>query len=142
MPPPLPPDPPPPSRRHGRVLGWGSIALIVLVIGGCVAENYRGHYLWRKYRQEWEAKGERFDLASFIPKPVPPDQNFAATPFFAPYLDYTIDETDREHPYHWRNKQTYERNRAMVGFPNDSKQKKASDTGQWQLGTFTDLRLW
>ena len=124
------------------MFGWGSRIVIILVIGGCVAENYRGHYVWKKYRQELEAKGERFELAALAPKPVPPDQNFAATPFFAPFLEYVIDETDREHPYRWKDKQRYEYNRSLVGFPSDSKQKKASETGQWQLGTFTDFRLW
>jgi hypothetical protein len=142
MPPPPLPTASLPPRRFRRLFGRVSITLIVLLIGGCVAENLRGHYVWKKYRQEWEAKGERFDLASFIPKAVPPEQNFAATPFFAPFLDYTIDENDREHPYHWKDKESYERNRAQVGWPENAKQKKASDSGQWELGTFTDLRLW
>src|SRR5438045_2247372 len=95
MPPVVPTEPSSLASRTRRILGWGFFALGVLAIGGCVAENYRGHYLWKKYREKWEAKGERFDLASFIPKPVPPEQNFAATPFFAPFLDYAIDETNR-----------------------------------------------
>jgi hypothetical protein len=119
-------------------------ALVVLAIGGGLAENYRGHYLWKKFRQEWEAKGERFDLAAFVPKPVPPDQNFATTPFFAPYLDYTIDETDQEHPYRWKDELNFERHKALATIPEDpsSKKLRLPDTGHWQLGTFTDLRPW
>ena len=118
--------------------------LVVLAIGGCVAENYRGHYLWKKYRREWEAKGERFDLASFVPNPVAPDQNFATTPFFAPYLDYTSDKTDQEHPYHWKDRERYDRNMALAAIPVErgSKKSKLPETGQWQLGMFTDLRQW
>ena len=131
-------------NRIGRAICWSLLALFVLGVGGCVVENYRGHYLWKKYRQEWEAKGERFDIAAFIPRPVPPDQNFATTPFFAPYLDYTIDESDREHPQRWKDKQGYERNKALAAGPGDlrAKMKKAPDTGRWQIGTFTDLQLW
>jgi hypothetical protein len=33
-------------------------------------------------KHAWEAKGERFDLASFVPPPVPNDQNFFETPLW------------------------------------------------------------
>jgi len=137
------PSPPPalPGRRR-RFLGPTAIALILLILGGCLAENYRGHYLWQRYRKEWEGKGERFDLRALVPKPVPPEQNFAATPFFKPYLDYSIEEADHQHPYHWRDKLAYERNRALIELPSDSKLRKATEAGQWQVGTFTDFGLW
>jgi len=88
----LPSGKPSLASRIRRILRRGFIVLAALVIGAGMAENYRGHYMWRNFREKWEAKGEQFDLAGFIPKPVPPDQNFAQTPFFAPYLDYTTDE--------------------------------------------------
>src|SRR5260221_4046439 len=144
MPPVLPTEPPSLANRIRRILRWSSITIIVLGIGGCVAENYRGHFLWKKYREKWEAKGERFDFVSFIPMPVPPDQNFASTSFFAPYLDYTTDETDREHPHRWKDKRTYERNLALASSLNGlrSKQKTSPDIGHWQLSTYTDLGPW
>src|SRR5206468_2049445 len=97
MPPPLPSDPPSAAGRVRRIVRWGLRLLVVLVIGGCVAENYRGHYLWKKYRPEWEAKGERYD-----------------------------------------------RNMAVAAIPVErgSKKSKLPETGQWQLGMFTDLRQW
>src|SRR2546425_12353872 len=98
MPPLLSPEKPSLASRLRRSVVWGLLTFTVLGIGACVGENYRGYYLWKKYREKWEARGERFDLAALIPKPVPPDQNFAATSFFAPYLDYTTDENDRENP--------------------------------------------
>ncbi len=54
----------------------------------CVAllvaeENWRGKRAWEQFKREWEAKGEQFDLASFLPKPVPASNNFAATPYLA-----------------------------------------------------------
>lgn len=68
------------------LLGFASLAtLIALVV---TVENWRGRRAWEAFRKEWEAKGERFDLASFIPGPVPDDQNFAMTPFFAPILEF------------------------------------------------------
>src|SRR6266404_377474 len=52
-----------------------------------VEENWRGKRAWENYQREWEAKGEKFDLASFVPPPVPDDENFAMTPFLAPLYD-------------------------------------------------------
>ncbi len=42
-----------------------------------VEEDWRGWHAWRQFRQQWEAKGEHFDLASLAPPPVPDQQNFA-----------------------------------------------------------------
>ena len=76
-----------------RTLRRALIALAVLVTLAALLvaeENWRGKSDWEKYKAEAEAKGEKFDLASFTPKPVPPEQNFYATPFLAPLLDYEI----------------------------------------------------
>jgi hypothetical protein len=63
MPPPkLPRNPPSLAQRIRRIVCWTVIPFVVLVLGACPAENYRGHYLWNKYRKEWEAKGEEFNL--------------------------------------------------------------------------------
>src|SRR5438876_5095319 len=51
-------------------------------------ENWRGKRAWEQFKREWEAKGERFDLAAFISKPVPAEQNFADSRFFRPLFDY------------------------------------------------------
>src|SRR5438105_4247673 len=64
-------------RRVLLSLAW-MVTLIALFYG---EENWRGRHAWNKYRRELEARGEQFDYRAFIPKPVPDDQNFAATPF-------------------------------------------------------------
>lgn len=46
-------------------------------------EDWRGRHAWQSYKSEQEAKGERFDLASIIPPPVPDDQNFFCTPLWS-----------------------------------------------------------
>jgi len=50
---------------------------VVLVVVAGTLENFRGHYVWRKYRSEWEGRGERFEIEASVPKPVPAEQNFA-----------------------------------------------------------------
>src|SRR2546425_694530 len=75
-------------RLFGWLFSWRMFrrCLFVLV---CLAtllalyyaeENWRGRRAWNKYRQELETRGEQFEYSAFIPKPVPDEQNFAATP--------------------------------------------------------------
>ena len=44
--------------------------LITVIAILYVEENWRGKRAWEKYKLEWEAKGEKFDLMSFVPPPV------------------------------------------------------------------------
>ncbi len=65
-------------RRILIVVAW-TATIIALFYG---EENWRGRRAWNKYRHELEARGEQLDWKAFIPKPVPAEQNFAATSFF------------------------------------------------------------
>ncbi len=66
-------------QRRFLVLG----CLVTLVALFYAIENWRGRRAWQNYKREWEAKGERFDLASLAPPPVPADQNFFETPLWS-----------------------------------------------------------
>ncbi len=61
--------------------------LVTLIAILYAEEDWRGKRAWDKFRTEWEAKGEKFDLKSFVPPAVPDDENFAMTPFLAPLFD-------------------------------------------------------
>src|SRR5262247_436477 len=74
-------------RRLFIVAFVGAGLLIVLVPLAFLVENWRGSWAWNKFGAEWEAKGERFDLASIVPAPGPAEKNFAMTPLLAPLLD-------------------------------------------------------
>lgn len=50
-------------------------------------ENWRGKRAWKNYVRAQEARGEKMDLAAFIPPPIPDDQNLALCPLFKPVLD-------------------------------------------------------
>src|SRR5258705_3350315 len=63
-------------RRILIVLAWG-VTIIAVLYG---EENWRGRRKWNKYRVALEARGEQLDFKPFIPKPMPEEQNFAATP--------------------------------------------------------------
>tara|TARA_B110000444_G_scaffold249888_1_gene275581 strand:+ start:55 stop:1446 length:1392 start_codon:yes stop_codon:yes gene_type:complete len=46
---------------------------------------------WENWKAKWEAKGEKFDIASVIPPKIPDHQNFAKSQFFAPLFDHDTD---------------------------------------------------
>jgi hypothetical protein len=92
----------PPSRvpTFARLVHWlfswrmlrravvGIAALLTLGALFYAEENWRGKRAWENYKQELEAKGVQLNFRAFAPPPVPDDQNFAMTPFFAPLYDF------------------------------------------------------
>jgi hypothetical protein len=78
------------SRQFGgrwwRRLLVGLGILVVLVIIFYAEEDWRGRRDWNQYRQALETRGEHTDFRAYIPKPVPDEQNFAATPVMRSFL--------------------------------------------------------
>jgi peptidoglycan/LPS O-acetylase OafA/YrhL len=68
------------SWRNFKRLLLGLACLAGLIVLFYAEEDIRGRLAWGQFKARWEAKGEKFDLAAFIPSPVPDDQNFAVTP--------------------------------------------------------------
>lgn len=64
-------------RRVLIVLAW-TVTIVALLYG---LEYWRARRAWDQYRRQLEARGEQLNYKAYIPKPVPDDQNFAATPF-------------------------------------------------------------
>jgi len=71
------------SRRMLRRFLYGLCSFTLLVALFYGEEDWRGRYDWEQFKRTWEAKGERFDVASFVRPGVPDDQNFACTPIIA-----------------------------------------------------------
>ena len=74
---------------NGRTIRGGLFALACLVTFlalYCAEENWRGRRSWNNYQHAIEARGEHLDYTAFIPKPVPDEQNFAATPVIASWF--------------------------------------------------------
>src|SRR5207247_127729 len=80
------------ARGANWLISWGTIRKVVIAIlivttaAGLfyTEEKQRGRRLWQKYKRELESRGERLDLAAFIPPAVAPEQNFATTSMLAP----------------------------------------------------------
>jgi hypothetical protein len=74
-------------RFNPRRCFFGLVCVATLVVLFYAEENWRGARAWNKYRQQLEASGVQLDLAAFVPKPVPDEQNFAATSFIKSWFD-------------------------------------------------------
>ena len=110
--------------------------LVLVVVLFYLATNLRGSSSWGRYVHEWEAKGEKFDFASFIPKPVPDDQNFALTPIVAGSYARILDR--QGHKIEPPNSNVVDRLSLEIygyGFGVEL----PTNSGNWAKGTKTDL---
>ena len=113
------------------------IAVLFTLIALIYAEeDFRGKWAWNNFKHEWEAKGEKFDLASFIPPPVPDDQNFAMTPLLQPIYDFYRSTNG----VRWRDTNGYARLGRVSIWAHDVDNKKTPDFGT--ADKLTDFGAW
>lgn len=82
----------PPGSKEGSVSetlhAWRYffwlLAFVLVVVVFYAEEDWRGKWLWQRYKHQMAARGEDMEAAAFVPPQVPDDQNFAETPFLAP----------------------------------------------------------
>lgn len=129
-------DPARSNRSIWRKLFIVISALAVLVILFYAEEDLRGKHAWENYKREWQATGEKFDLAGFIPPPVPDDQNFAMTPIVASGYESILDKNGHEHPY-----DSNVVNRLSMRIYRKDNWAEPTN-GDWTKGTFIDLQAW
>jgi hypothetical protein len=128
---------PPVRRLFAWVLRWRFLVLgclVTLVALFYAIEDWRGRYAWQSYKRAWEAKGERFDLASLVPPAVPNDQNFFETPL---WTDLHLVKTNRSMA--WSEEDRPERVIFSVYGPNGI---NAPGTGNWVKAQHVDLAAW
>jgi hypothetical protein len=114
------------------------VALATLLVALVTEENWRGRRDWEKYKAEQEAKGEHFDLDSFVPKLPPPDQNFAMTPFLAPLQDYKIVDGAVQ----WNNPDALTKIKSVSLEGAHDYSNEAPSPGNWRRSEFCDLSKW
>jgi hypothetical protein len=90
------------SRRAIRKILVGLAWLVTLAALFYAEEDWRGWHAWNNYRQQMETQGVQFDYRTFIPKPVPDDQNFAATPFVESWFLEWNNIDKRWYDNYWR----------------------------------------
>jgi len=128
----------PPVRR---AFAWllGRRLLVLACLATLVAlfyavEDWRGRRAWQNFKREQEAKGERFDLASFIPPPVPPDQNFFETPLWQDMRFVKTNGTVVWSDTNWGN-------HAILNIYGPQG-KDAPSTANWAKAQHVDLAAW
>jgi len=109
-------------RRILIVLAWTATILALFY----AEENWRGRRKWNTTRKQLEARGEQLDFKGFIPKPIPDDQNFAATPLIQSWFVRGSNFNT------WQD--SYNKVSGKI-----SSSKRASDRGHRH---FTDLAAW
>ena len=134
---------PDPTRGSPGILrkpGLRKAAFILFALVTAIAlfyaeENWRGRRAWKHRAEELSRQGERLDWFALVPAPVPNDQNFAATPFFAPLFDFVPNRKPGQRP--WRDPDAFDRTMAFAkGLPDPR------DKGSWQTAQKLDLAAW
>jgi hypothetical protein len=120
--------------RNFKRLLFGLACFATLIALFYAEENWRGKRAWSQFKHEWEAKGERFDLASVTPPAVPDDQNFALTPIVATSYEWTMDRHGRK----LASNNTNIVNRLDFYLGDISRQ--TNGIGQWPKSTTSDLK--
>lgn len=112
-------------RRLLILLAW-FVTLVALFHG---EEDWRGRRAWNQYRRQLEAQGEQLDFAALVPKPVPDEQNFAATPVVKSWFEKKTD-----YDYSWDD--PYSRVARRVQFPSKPKdaryERRFEDLVGWE----------
>ncbi len=114
-------------RRSLIVLAW-TATILALLYG---EENWRGWRAWSKYRQAAEARGEQLDYTAFIPKPIPDEQNFAATPLIQSWF-----VNRGNNPNGWRD--NFSKIEEMIASPKQDPERwarKFVSLGAWEMAS-------
>jgi hypothetical protein len=132
-------DSPPeqPRRRIGQKILFGFLCVALLAYIAVLVLNASDKGELNRYERQWEAKGEHFDFASFVPKPVPDDQNFALTPIVASCYEEILDKSG--HKLSPPNTNVVNRLQMSI-FISDSDWNYSTNSGNWATGTKTDLK--
>src|SRR5690242_15709442 len=68
------------TGRNFKRLLFVLACLTGLIVLFYAEEDIHGRLAWGQFKAQWEAKGEKFEVAAFVPPSVPDDRNFAMTP--------------------------------------------------------------
>lgn len=103
-------------------------------------EAWRGKHDLQQFEQKWEAHGEKFDFASFIPPAVPDDQNFALTPIVFTTYGNVLTRDGQLVPYDKRD--TNFVNRLEMPLTPHGSDEPTNGWGRWENGELTDFTPW
>jgi hypothetical protein len=124
--------------KHWRRALFSLVCLATLVALFYAEEDWRGWHAWQKYKHEWEAKGEKFDFADFVPLPVPNDQNFALAPIVFTSYGQVLTRDGKAIPPDKRDTNFINRLKIEIVHNYEDSPKD----GNWQIAKTSDLKTW
>ena len=124
--------------RNFKKFVFGCACFATLTALFYAEEDWRGRHDWEKYKHEWEARGERFDFADFVPPPVPDDRNFALTPVVFTSYGQILTRDGNAIPPDKRDTNFVNRLKMEITHNYEESPKD----GSWQLARMTDLKAW
>ena len=126
------------SRRALRFHGCVTAGVVSLIVLFYVEEGWRGKRAWTALQRELAARGEKLDLASATPPPVPDDQNLAMAHVMARLLNYETNSSGQVRMGSGRSAEAPSLRRLAPTGLRVLKMPKAS----WARQEFTDVTAW
>jgi hypothetical protein len=127
--------------RIGK-FGKTVIAILLLTVAAYAILDFWAWHDLQKFKRDWEAKGEHFDFKSFVPPPVPDDQNFALTPIVATSYEWILDKSGHE----IKPRRTNVVQQLMMDIYHYGNGGTLSNivptNGDWRIGRMCDLKSW
>ncbi len=118
-----------------------SLATVIALFYG--EENWRGRRAWQNLKREFEARGERLDIAAFIPPKIPDEQNLAMTPLLKPLFEFEFDRTPGRIGLSWRDTNAMARlNRLRLDPAPTASDLSRPVPGDWQRVRRMNLIEW
>lgn len=131
-----------------RFVTWGAVRRLLILLAVTASalalfyavENWRGQHAWEALKRQCEAQGEHLDLAAFVPKPVPDEQNLAMTPLLKPLYDY---QRTGIVGIVWRDPEGARRARSLAPIRStETASMKPSGLLLWPRAKQVDLQAW
>ena len=126
-------------KRNFKRFLFGLACFATLIALFYAEEDWRGWHTWNSFKQEWEAKGEHFDMAGVTPAPVPAEQNFALTPIAFTSYGYLLTRDGQRIPNAQRDTNFVQRLRMPVAHDYNGPTNVA---GNREKEKFTNLEGW
>ncbi|HTX20582.1 MAG TPA: hypothetical protein VMD27_01805 [Candidatus Aquilonibacter sp.] len=133
------------SKKNFKRTLFALACFITLIALFYAEEDWRGRHDWEKFKQQWKAKGERFDYASTVPPPVPDDQNFAMAPIWPKLIEVNIGTNLAEKLYGTNfveQEPVKDADRLQMSVGDWENYNDWPTNGNWERSTLTDLRPW
>ena len=124
--------------KHWRRTLFALACFVTLIALFYAEEDWRGWHAWNNFKHEWEAKGEKFNFADFVPPPVPDDQNSALSPIVFTSYGQFLTREGKGIPCQQRDANFVNRLKMEVVHNYEDSPKD----GNWQIARISNLKTW